>query len=308
MDEQRTLAEDMTEKGKWQPKRRRRRLIDRRDGRRVRGVHPMRVLLPFLVNSRTDAQNHFQDELDITNIQEYLNKKHEAGYRDMGFLHVLLAAYVRAVSQRPAVNRFLAGQHIFARPDVIGIMPVKKRMELHSPDTMIKIHFDQRDTAVTVFEKFEAVYRESLKKENSFEKLARVLVKLPRLLLRFVISSFRFLDYFGLLPRSIVNVSPLHGSFIVTSMGSLGINAVYHHLYNFGNVPVFLSYGKKSTKTVLNHEGIAEKRQFVSFRAVVDERICDGYYYASAFKIMKRYLLHPELLDIEKAEFVEDID
>ncbi|MBO7293630.1 MAG: hypothetical protein J6V07_06830 [Clostridia bacterium] len=289
-------------------KKRRRRFGDRKDGRRVRGIHPMQYMIPFLMSERSDAQNHFEDELDITNIEKYIQEKREAGYSDMGFLHVFIAAYVRAVSQRPAINRFLSGQHVYARPDVVAVMPVKKQMSIESPDTTIKVHFDQRDTAVTVYEKFEAVYRAAISSENNFDKLASRLMKIPSLFLRFTVSFLKFLDYFGWLPKSLLEVSPFHGSVIITSMGSLGINAIYHHLYNFGNLPVFLSYGKKYTKTVFNDDGVAEKRRFVTFRAVVDERICDGYYYASGFKIMKRYLLHPELLDTEMTEFVEDID
>ncbi len=293
---------------KWEPKKRRRRFGDRKDGRRVRGIHPMQFMIPFLMKVRSDAQNHFEDELDITNIEKYLDKKHEEGYTDMGFLHLFIAAYVRAISQRPAINRFVSGQHVYSRPEVTAVMPVKKQMSIDSPDTLIKIHFDPRDNAVTVYEKFEAVLRDAISKENDFDKLAARLMKIPGLLLRFTVGVLRFLDYFGWLPKSLLEVSPLHGSVIITSMGSLGINAIYHHLYDFGNLPVYLSYGKKYTKTVFDDEGIAEKRHFITFRAVVDERICDGYYYASGFKIMKRYLLHPELLDTEMTEYVEDID
>ena len=307
-DEVSVVPEDTTAAVAWEPKRRRRRIGDRKDGRRVRGIHPMQFMIPFLMKTRSDAQNHFEDELDITNIEQYLQKKREEGYADIGFLHLFLAAYVRAIAHRPAINRFVAGQHVFARPDVIVAMPVKKEMSITSPDTIIKIHFDQRDTAVQVFEKFDAVYRDAISHENDFDRIAARLMKLPRFILRGTVSFLRALDYFGLMPKKLVKVSPFHASVIVTSMGSLGINAIYHHLYDFGNIPVYLSYGKKYTRTVTGADGTAEKRHYITFRAVVDERICDGYYYASAFKLMKRMLLHPELLDDKMERFTEDID
>ena len=291
-----------------QKKKRRRRFGDRRDGRRIRGIYPMQFMIPFLMKERSDAQNHFEDELDITNVEGYLRQKHQDGHADLGFLHLFIAAYVRAIAQRPAINRFVSGQHVFSRPDVVAVMPIKKEMSIQSPDTTIKIHFDQRDTALQVYEKFEAVRRDAISRENDFDKVAKRLMKLPRFLLRFIVRFLTFADYHGFMPKSLLKVSPFHGSVIITSMGSLGINAIYHHLYNFGNLPVFLSYGKMYTKTTFDESGAAERRHFVTFRAVVDERICDGYYYASAFKIMKRYLLHPELLDTEMTEYQEDID
>lgn len=303
-----TVQENGAETGKETKKKKRRRFGDRRDGRRIRTLPAMTALIPFLMKVRSDAQNHFEDEIDITNIETYLEKKHEEGYINMGILHLILASYVRAVAQRPGINRFVAGQHIYSRPDVVGVMVVKKKMSLDSPDTTIKVKFDQRDTAVQVYKKFEATVKEALSQTTNFDKTAGILRRIPGLLLRFTVGFMRFLDYFGLLPKKLLDVSPFHGSFIITSMGSLGINAIYHHLYDFGTLPVFLSYGKKYTKDVINEDGTVERRHFISFRVVTDERICDGYYYASAFKIIKRQLLHPELLDAEMETYLEDID
>lgn len=289
-------------------KKRRRRFGDRRDGRRVRTISPMHAMEPFIMKVRSDAQNHFEDEIDITNIEAYLKKKHSEGYKNMGILHLFIAAYVRAIAMRPALNRFIAGQHVYSRYNIEGVMTIKKQMSIDSPDTTIKVEFEPTDTAVDVYEKFNKAVADAIAEDSSFDKTAATLAKIPGLILRAAVGFLRGLDYFGLLPKSLAKVSPFHGSFIITSMGSLGINAIYHHLYDFGNLPVFLCYGKKYTNTVLNDKGELEKRHFVTFKAVTDERICDGYYYASAFKIIKRLLLNPEMLDEPVSEVIEDID
>ena len=91
-------------------------------------------------------------------------------------------------------------------------------------------------------------------------------------------------------------------------MGSLGIPPIYHHLYNFGNVPIFLSFGAKYRQNKINDDGAVERRSYVDFTVVMDERICDGYYYATFFKYYRRLMAHPELLDIPPEEVVRDID
>ena len=189
-------------------------------------------------------------------------------------------------------------------------MTIKKELSLESPDTCIKVKFEPTDTVYEVYKKFNDVVQANIGNddESSFDVLAKVLNFIPGLLLRWTVKLLFALDYWGLLPRWLTKLSPFHGSLILTSMGSLGINAIYHHLYDFGNLPVFLSYGKKYTKTTFDENGVAEKRHYITFRAVLDERTCDGYYYASGFKIMKRLLLHPELLDTEMESFVEDED
>ena len=289
-------------------KKRRWRFGDRYEGRRLRTLAPMQYVIPYIMKVRADSQNHFEDRIDMDILDDYCKKKQAEGLTGFGALHAILAAYVRAVAERPAVNRFVAGQHVYARKNVVANMTIKKKMGLDCPDTVIKVIFDPADTAADVYRKFREVADKATSDDTDFDNTAGFLRHIPGLVLRGVIGLLRFLDYFGLLPRGLIKVSPFHGSLVITSMGSLGINAIYHHLYDFGNVPLFFAYGKKYTENELQPDGTVVSRRFVDLRAVTDERICDGYYYASAFKIMQRYLSHPDLLDAPPAEVKEDID
>lgn len=287
---------------------RKKRWGDRKEGRRVRTLPAMSYVSPFIMKERNDAQNQFQDAIDITNIEKYLDEKHKEGYTDLSLLHVLLTAYARVVSERPGINRFLAGQRIFARNDIECVMTIKKELSLESPDTCIKVILDPRDNVLNVYKKFQKTVLEARESESDFDSVAGVLTKLPRPILRFIIRMLKWLDYHGWLPGALMKVSPFHGSVIVTSMGSLGIPAIYHHLYDFGTLPVFISYGNVFTADAIKRDGTRERHHFITLKVVTDERICDGYYYASAFKRIKRYLLHPELLDKTLECVTEDVD
>ena len=135
------------------------------------------------------------------------------------------------------------------------------------------------------------------------------LSNLPGFIFRFAVWFLRCLDYVGWLPKFLTNeVSPFHGSMIITSMGSLGIPPIYHHLYDFGNLPVFLAYGSKQTELALDAEGNVTKKKYVELKAVTDERICDGFYYASCFKIIRRCFENPECLLTPPEQVFEDVD
>ncbi len=289
-------------------KKRRRRFLDRKEGRRVRTLPAMQYAESYIMKDRNDAMNFFEDAIDITNAELFLDRKHKEGYTDMTLLHVILAAYVRTLSERPGINRYISGQRIYHRHKIECVMTIKKEMSLESPDTCIKVEFDPRDNVDNVYKKFQRVAKEAVKEETSFDNVARALMKMPGLLLRAAVATLRCLDYFGLLPQFLQKVSPFHGSMIITSMGSLGIPAIYHHLYNFGNLPVFLSYGSIFSGEVTKRDGTKERHHFVTFKVVTDERICDGYYYASAFKKIKRYILHPEMLENILDTVAEDVD
>ena len=287
---------------------RKKRWGDRREGRRIRSLPAMNYVVPFIMKARHDTQNKFEDIIDITNIERYLDQKHREGYTDMTLLHVILAAYVKVVSERPGINRFCAGQRIFARNNIECVMTIKKELSLESPDTCIKVEFDPRDNVYNVYKKFQKVAKDAVNEETDFDDTARILTKLPRFLFRTAIRLLYWLDYHGWLPKALEKVSPFHGSMIITSMGSLGIPAIYHHLYDFGTLPIFISYGSVFTADAIKRDGTRERHHFVTFKVVCDERICDGYYYASAFKRIKRYLLHPEVLDNINETVAEDVD
>ena len=287
---------------------RKKRFGDRYDGRLVRTTPAISKLMPYLMKVRADSQNQFESEIDIHNAELYLAEKKKEGYTDMSLLHVLLASYVRVVAERPAINRFIAGQKIYSRKHLECLMTIKKDMTLESPDTCIKVEFDPRDNIYNVYKKFQKAVIEAKNQDGDFESVIGKLAMLPGLVLRAAIGLLRFMDYFGFLPKALHEISPFHGSMIVTSMGSLGIPAIYHHLYDFGHLSLFLSYGKMYTKEVTLPDGTKENHHFVTFKVTTDERICDGFYYASAFKQMMRYFNHPDSLDQTLESVVEDID
>ena len=143
--------------------------------------------------------------------------------------------------------------------------------------------------------------------DNNTEQVAGALLKLPRFLLRFAIGCLRVMDYFGIIPQKLLDASPFHGSMIITDMGSLGIPPIYHHLYNFGTLPMFIAFGAKRKAVELDREGKAVERKYIDFMAVMDERVCDGYYYASSFKYMKMFMHNPSLLEVPPENVVEDL-
>lgn len=291
-----------------EPKKYKRRFGDRPDGRKIRSLDPLNMVGPYIMKKRNDANNMVSVSIDIENIEKYIRKKRAEGLKGFGLLHVMLATYVRTVGQRPGVNRFISGQKLYARNDIQVMMTIKKEMKLDAQETVVKAYYSPSDSPEEVYRIFNKLVEENKAEgdQNGMDSVARILNYIPGLLLKFAVWFLNLLDYFGLLPKFLLKVSPFHGSFFITSMGSLGIPAIYHHLYNFGNVPLFCSYSAKRNEYIINKDGVPEKRKFVDFKFVMDERICDGHYYASALKMMMDYLKNPEKLD-EPIEVVPDI-
>ena len=290
-------------------KKKRRRLGDRKDGRKIRSMCPMNYVSPYIMPTRGGSTNYIADKFDTAKMDDYIMQKRAEGLKGFGALHMFIAVYVRIVSQRPGINRFISRQKIFARNNIEVMLTVKKELSLNADETVVKITPPPTATAKDIYELLNKEITESRSdEESSFDSAAKILNYIPGLFLKFTVWFLKTLDYFGLLPRALLKVSPFHGSMFLTSMGSLGIPPVFHHLYEFGNVPMFISYGAKYKEYKTDKEGKVNEHSFIDYKITTDERICDGHYYASALKLIRYYMQNPHLLDTPPETVVEDID
>jgi len=289
---------------------RKKRFSDRREGRRLRTLDPYNAMTPFIMKEKSDASNYFSEKLEITEVDRYLRKKRLAGYPGLGMLHLFIATFIRVAAQYPAINRFCSGQRIYARDKVEVIMTIKKQLRTDAGETSIKIAFDRSETINDVYNKLnEEIGKVKDEVEvTGADTFAAAFIKLPRIILRFTVSFLKFLDYFGMLPKAILNVSPFHGSVLITDLGSIGLPGIYHHLYNFGNLPIIIAIGAKKKVRELNADGSVVMRKYIDFKLVIDERICDGFYFSRALKVYKDLLQNPEALDKPVEQIVEDIE
>lgn len=284
---------------------------DRVDGRRIRSLSPTYQMIPYIMVNRTGAANLFEEPFEITAAERYIRQKRREGLTNFGLIHVFLACFCRSIAKYPGVNRFVAGQRIFSRgEDIQFSMTVKKDMSTDGEETEIKLHLTPRDTAYDVYRKMnEAVVKaKNTPADAAVDNVAFGLTLLPGVFLKFCVWFLKTLDYFGLLPKALLEVSPFHGSIYMTSLGSLGISPVYHHLYDFGNLPIFAAFGCKRRTMEIQPDGTVAERKYVDFRFTLDERTVDGFYYASFIKYFKRLFRHPEVLDQPPEEIVKDAD
>ncbi len=280
-----------------------------KEARKVKSLSPMAMIVPFIMKDRVGSSNYLSDNINVLKLEKYIKEKQsQDGLSNISMMHVLIAAYVRLVSQRPALNRFIRGQRVYTKRHIDVALTIKREMSLDSPDTVVKISLSPDATVYDVYEQLNKAivsYREN--PGGGFDSTAKWLSYIPSIILRGVIGFLTFLDYFGLIPKFLTNVSPFHSSMFITSMGSLGIPAIYHHLYDFGTCPVFIAFGAKQRKYEVNPDGSVYKHQFMELKFVLDERICDGYYYAKALRLLKSILNDPWKLDTPPEQVVEDI-
>ena len=280
-----------------------------KEGRRIKSSMPMDAVMPFIMPTRAGSINSFFASADITKCEEFIREKRQEGMQGLGMMHIFIAAYARTISQYPGINRFIRGQRLYARNGIQICLTIKKQMKLNAPESVVKFHIDPTDTLTDIYHNINKELEENKKEgdQNNMDTAARLLVMLPSIALRSTVSFMKFLDYFGMLPNFLIKLSPFHGSMFISNLGSLGMPPIYHHLYNFGNLPMFITMGAKRTEYKVNRDGETEKTRLIDFTLVCDDRICDGHYYSKAFKLLKRLIENPEQLFLPPEQVIEDI-
>lgn len=287
----------------------RKRSGDRVDGRRIRSLNGFFNFIPYIMPHRNDACNYYQESFEITNADRWFRQQRLNGYKGIGMLHLFIAAYVRAIAELPALNRFVVGRRVYARNSIEVVLTVKRSLAIDATETTIKVEFDPTDTIFDVYRKMneEIEKIKTSDEDNGTEEFANKFAKMPRFLIRFIIWLLKVGDYFGLLPKNLLDVSPFHGSMIITDLGSLRIGPVYHHIYNFGTLPVFIAFGAKYHKYELNRHGQMLDNKYIDTKMVIDERIADGHYFSQFLQALRYTFQHPEIVEAPPTKVVEDL-
>lgn len=286
---------------------RKRRWGDRKDGYRLHGLDPMHAFVPYLMPNRADNEAFIQEQVDLTNLLAYLEKKNanETDFKYTMF-HVIAAAIVKTVVLRPHLNRFIKGCRVYQRNDISLAFVVKKEFNDEAHEALAFLKFDENSTVDSVHERIKQEVRtcRSDKIDNSTQGMD-TLSKLPRWFMRIVMAILRRLDFYGRVPDSLIKTDPNHATVFISNLGSIKLNAGYHHLTNWGTNSVFIVIGARHKAPFYDDEGNAEMREVLELGLTLDERISDGYYYSKSVQLFKHLLTHPELLELPAKEKVE---
>ena len=247
---------------------------------------------------RCDAQVFLNYKLDYEKLARYIVEQGNQGHR-FTFLELLIATFVRVASEVPEVNRFVANKRMYARTQLTVSFVVLKETSKEGAveENTVKCYFDPHDTIFDVAERVSVAIDENRREEadNSTMKVAKLLLR--PVLANSVVAAARFMDRYGVMPKYIMNASPFHTSLFVTHMGSIGMPAVNHHIYNFGTTSLFLSMGSVERTIALGPDGKVIRKRYLPIGITADERICAGATYAKMVNRMIYYLNDPSLLE-----------
>ena len=279
------------------------RLGDRSDGVRLRKLPGFRKIFPFLMRTRTESAVYFSKRLVVAPTLSWLERTNPRRDNKLSLFYVALAAGVRTLALRPEVNRFVAGRRIYQRRTIDLSFVVKRELTEEASEITLKLTFDPRSTIDEVARRVREAVETARQSRTSFdEKLTNFITSLPRPLIRLAVAAARTLDYHGWGPASFLRDDSLHTSAFLANLGSIRLDAAFHHMYEWGNASIFVVVGKLKKEPVVNERGELEVADVVDMNFTGDERITDGVYFSRTMDLFLDLIGNPERLETPPAD------
>lgn len=267
------------------------------DAKRITGLDGFHAVVPYIMPKRTEAEVSSTETFDVTELCAYLKRRNEAENLNLKLFHAFCTAVARTIYLRPDLNIFIAGKRFWQRDTISLSFVAKRAFKDGSEEALmflnVKPEMNVDSISKTILGDVEKVRGE---KTNELGGTLDALAKLPRFLLSLIFGGVKLLEYWGIMPASLMKGDPNYSTVLLSNLGSIGAGAPYHHLSNYGTCSMMITIGTMRKECRRNEDGTSEERTTLDATFTLDERIADGFYFAKSLRITKYLLEHPGAL------------
>lgn len=266
----------------------------RPDGDLVRNLPRTRRIVPFIMRRRNESTVFFKQKVDTSKTVKFIEEFRERTGLRATMLHLLIYAAGKMLKDRPRLNRFVAGGRIFQRHGFWVSFSAKKQKTEEAPIVLVKEEINPSWDFEELVRKIESGINQGRSDNlSTTDTELSLLFNLPVFLVGWLVWFLMKLDHVGLLPGDFIRKDPFFASLFIANLGSIDMDAGYHHLYEYGNISVFMMVGRTHDEVVVGPDGKPTVRPMMTLRYSFDERIEDGLYAARALDIMKKIIEDP---------------
>jgi pyruvate/2-oxoglutarate dehydrogenase complex dihydrolipoamide acyltransferase (E2) component len=253
----------------------------------------------MLLRRRNESAVYFEEPVDVTETLAWIAARNARGGSKLTLFALWVHAVARVLHEHPRLNRFVSGRRLYQRDGVWLAFTVKKSMEAGAPLAVVKRRFEPGESLDALLADLAGRVTEARSDKVSYaDREMDLLLRVPRLALMGLVRVVEVADFFGLLPAKFIENDPFFSSAFMTNLGSVGGGAAYHHLYEYGNIPVFCTLGRVGDEVVAR-DGRPVVRTIARVKYSYDERIEDGFNAIRALRRVTAYVERPEQLASE---------
>jgi hypothetical protein len=273
----------------------------RPDAKPIDNLPTMRRFLPFASPRRNDSTFYMFQDIEVEAALEYLEKKNVGRPHDrrITLFHLLLRSSSQALKLRPGVNRFVKGGRLWQRDgEWISFSAMREIKDGSVMMTIKRLFHPESETLEEMVDGFyERLNPQRKGRKTQADKEMMWLLRLPSVVTHFLMLLLKIADYFGLMPRKMIEPDPLFTSVFLANLGSIDYPAGFHHLWEYGTCSLFGVMGRV--------EPGENGRRKIRMAWTYDERINDGLYSYYTLDGIRERLEKPGLLDLTTDELAK---
>lgn len=243
----------------------------------------------------TDSKLFGSVEIDITELEEYISEKRKTGVK-VTLTHIFTLAAARALREEvPEFNSYIKRGNVHLR-DHIDVMVSVLIRDAKMGSVMIK------DADRLSLEEVIKVMSDEVKKarsgsENKTMRMKDKLALIPWPLRGLVFRMLKIITMdWGLSFQSLGLSANSFGSFVVSNIGSVGLDMGFPALFPSSNVSFVLVLGGVNRKPAVVDDQIVP-RTFISLGAALDHRVVDASHGGLLFRYLKKVVKNPQVLE-----------
>ena len=266
----------------------------RPDGFFVKNLHKYRTMMFYVMPTRNESVVYFDEYVDAEKLLEYAKRAEETFGTDVDVTHCVVAGCGVGFVENPKMNQFVMGYRLYERKGVwLSFSMKRKQLDKAAKLAVVKQELRDGMTFRDFCEEINAkINVERSGKRTYADKEYDTFTLIPRPILHRLVKVFRQLDYWNVLPGAFIVNDPMYTSMFIANLGSLGMGAGFHHLYEWGTCPLFLMVGKIEEKPVVR-DGEVVIRPILHLRFSYDERVDDGLTASHGIRTLKEILENP---------------
>jgi pyruvate/2-oxoglutarate dehydrogenase complex dihydrolipoamide acyltransferase (E2) component len=243
-----------------------------------------------------DAKIFGSVELDVTDLERYVTQKREEGLK-ITLTHIFTLIVARAIREEvPELNCYVKRGNIVEREQVDAMVSVLKADGSMSSEKVENA--DRLSLAQSVETITSGIQSSRGGDENKTMKMKGRMGRIPWPLRVWVFSLIKFLTIkWGISLPALGLSSNNFGSFVMTNIGSVGLDTGFPALFPISNVSFVFVMGGISKKPTVVKDRI-EIRRIMTISSAMDHRTVDAIHGGKLFRYIKRIVKEPELLEI----------
>ncbi len=273
---------------------------DHPDGRLIKDIDAFHIYFANLAPRKSTTEVWLKESVDVTDLLQYIRNKNlnNPTYKTTVF-HAMLTVIAKTVHHRPYLNRFIRNGKYYQRNNILLSFVAKQKFNDEASEALVCLKIDKDMTMGDISSKVINDVSQARKSGgNEADDILNTITKLPGFLLRIIMRVIHLLDRYGKLPKFFYEIDPNFSSVLVSNLGSIKIDAPYHHLNDFGSNSVMITIGEIHKQSVVNEDNETVIRDVVNIGITLDERIADGYYFAKSVRLFKQMIKNPSCLDL----------